>query len=116
MGISRKVHTIPFDINVGDWIYLGFRECIPTGEFRGPGREMMAPGIFHAYQLGAIEKLLTESQQKDQYYVKTLLDRGITPVVEVGSEKDIPYTRERLYTDLTQFIDGIVPTPGTERV
>lgn len=104
MGISRKIHAVPEGLEVGDWIYLGFRKYIPTGEYKRDGTEIKEPGIFHAYQVHTIEKLLTEKQQKDQYYVKTLLDRGITPVVEVDSEADIKPTQDRLYTDLSKFM------------
>jgi len=64
------------------------------------------PGIFHAFRVTSIEKLLTDAQQKDQYYVKTLLDRGITPVVEVDSEEEIEAVKARLYTDLSKFMEG----------
>ncbi len=106
MGISRKIHAVPEDLEIGDWIFLGYRKIIPTGEYAKDKSEILAPGIFHAFQVNTIEKLLTESQQKDQYYVKTLLDRGITPVVEVDSENEVEPARARLYTDLSKFMDA----------
>jgi len=106
MGISRKIPFVPEDLNVGDWVFLGFRKLIPTGEYNREHEEIKLPGIFHAFRVTSIEKLLTDAQQKDQYYVKTLLDRGITPVVEVDSEEEIEAVKARLYTDLSEFMEG----------
>jgi len=35
MGISRKIPFVPEDLNVGDWVFLGFRKLIPTGSITG---------------------------------------------------------------------------------
>ena len=104
MGISRKIPFIPDELNVGDWVFLGYRKLIPTEKYNKEHEEIRDPGIFHAYRVRSIEKLLTEAQQKDQYYVKTLLDRGVTPVVEVDSEDEVAPARERLYTNLSKFM------------
>jgi hypothetical protein len=40
---------------------------------------------------------------EDQYYIKSLLDRGITPVVEVDSEDEIEPAKERLYKSLDRY-------------
>ena len=63
----------------------------------------MKPGIFSAFRVNSIEKLLTGAQMEDQYYIKSLLDRGITPVVEVDSEDEIEPTKERLYKSLDRY-------------
>lgn len=104
MGISRKIPFVPDDLKVGDWVFLGYRKLIPTGNYNKDHEEILDPGIFHAFRVSTIEKLLTDAQQKDQYYVKTLLDRGITPVVEVDSEDEVAPARERLYTNLSKFM------------
>ena len=104
MGISRKIPFVPDDLEVGDWVFLGYRKLIPTGNYNKDHEEILDPGIFHAFRVSTIEKLLTDAQQKDQYYVKTLLDRGITPVVEVDSEDEVEVTKARLYTNLSKFM------------
>jgi len=104
MGISRKIPFVPDDLKVGDWVFLGYRKLIPTGNYNKDHEEILDPGIFHAFRVSTIEKLLTDAQQKDQYYVKTLLDRGITPVVEVDSEDEVEVTKARLYTNLSKFM------------
>ena len=67
MGISRKIPFVPEDLNVGDWVFLGFRKLIPTGEYNREHEEIKLPGIFHAFRVTSIEKLLTDAQQKDQH-------------------------------------------------
>ena len=104
MGISRKIPFVPDDLKVGDWVFLGYRKLIPTENYNKDHEEILDPGIFHAFRVSTIEKLLTDAQQKDQYYVKTLLDRGITPVVEVDSEEEIEAVKARLYTNLSKFM------------
>ena len=104
MGISRKIPFVPDGLEVGDWVFLGYRKLIPTGNYNKDHEEILDPGIFHAFRVSTIEKLLTDAQQQDQYYVKTLLDRGITPVVEVDSEDEVEATKARLYTDLSKFM------------
>ena len=104
MGISRKIPFVPDDLKVGDWVFLGYRKLIPTGNYNKDHEEILDPGIFHAFRVSTIEKLLTDAQQQDQYYVKTLLDRGITPVVEVDSEDEVEVTKARLYTNLSKFM------------
>lgn len=104
MGISRKIPFVPDDLEVGDWVFLGYRKLIPTGNYNKDHEEILDPGIFHAFRVSTIEKLLTDAQQQDQYYVKTLLDRGITPVVEVDSEDEVEATKARLYTNLSKFM------------
>jgi len=104
MGISRKIPFVPDDLEVGDWVFLGYRKLIPTGYYNKDHEEILDPGIFHAFRVSTIEKLLTDAQQQDQYYVKTLLDRGITPVVEVDSEDEVEATKARLYTNLSKFM------------
>jgi len=104
MGISRKIPFVPDDLKVGDWVFLGYRKLIPTGNYNKDHEEILDPGIFHAFRVSTIEKLLTDAQQQDQYYVKTLLDRGITPVVEVDSEEEIEAAKARLYTNLSKFM------------
>ena len=104
MGISRKIPFVPDDLKVGDWVFLGYRKLIPTGNYNKDHEEILDPGIFHAFRVSTIEKLLTDAQQQDQYYVKTLLDRGITPVVEVDSEDEVEATKARLYTNLSKFM------------
>jgi len=103
MGISRKIHAIPEDLKIGDWVFLGYRKLIPTGERTKDGDVVMKPGIFSAFRVNAIEKLLTGPQMEDQYYIKSLLDRGITPVVEVDSEDEIEPAKERLYKSLDRY-------------
>ena len=104
MGISRKIPFVPDGLEVGDWVFLGYRKLIPTGNYNKDHEEILDPGIFHAFRVSTIEKLLTDAQQQDQYYVKTLLDRGITPVVEVDSEDEVEATKARLYTNLSKFM------------
>jgi hypothetical protein len=103
MGISRKIHAIPEDLKIGDWVFLGYRKLIPTGERTKDGDVVMKPGIFSAFRVNSIEKLLTGAQMEDQYYIKSLLDRGITPVVEVDSEDEIEPAKERLYKSLDRY-------------
>jgi hypothetical protein len=105
MGISRKIAYVPEGLEVGDWVYLGYRKLIPTGRFGKNGKEIKYPGIFHAFQVQRVEKLLTEKQQQDQAYVRDLLKRGVTPVVEVDDESQIEETKQRLYTKLSDFMD-----------
>lgn len=106
MGISRKIAYIPEGLEVGDWVYLGYRKLIPTGQYDKKGRKIKDPGIFHAFQVQRVEKLLTEKQQQDQAYVRDLLKRGVTPVVEVDDESQIEETKQRLYTKLSDFMDN----------
>lgn len=106
MGISRKIGFVPEGLQPGDWVYLGYRKLIPTGHFNKKGEEVKDPGIFHAFKIQRIEKLLTETQQQDQAYVRHLLERGIVPVVEVDDESQIEETKKRLYTKLSDFMDN----------
>lgn len=102
MGVSRKVRAVPEDLVIGDWVFLGYRKIIPTGTYDKDQDEILEPGIFHAFRVTSIEKVLTDAQQKDQYYIKSLLDRGITPVIEVDSEDQIKYAKARI-SDLSKF-------------
>lgn len=90
MGVSKRISTVPKDLELGStWVLLAHRQVVPV-EKEGPLFDMptLGPGIFFAFIPQRIEKIVTESQSKDESLIQRLQARGITPVVVPDDDQD----------------------------
>ena len=78
MGISKRIAKIPKGLKVSDPIYFVHPEAFPpeAGKVRGE------PGIFLAARVSAYHRIIDETQEKDEAFIKELEGLGITPVIE----------------------------------
>jgi len=102
MGVSRRIHAIPNDFEIGQWVLLAHRKAVPSavcdcgvesdpagmtnGETHDPGCSMFGtPGIFHAFQPSRIEYVVKGDETEEQ--LDRLEKRGVT-LVEVHPIKE----------------------------
>jgi hypothetical protein len=118
LGISRRITAVPKGFEIGKtWVLLAHpkacscerchgagiivEESIPAismgpdasiatkhepcSDCKASGR---AAGVFRVFRPNAIEKIVTETQSKDEAEMKKLTDRGITPVIVPDDDPD----------------------------
>jgi hypothetical protein len=85
IGVSKRIAALPKGIQKGDLVLLAHRQA--TSETIDGKTEKKA-GIFYAFHITRIEKLVSESQSKDEEAMKKLDKRGITAVVIPDNDKD----------------------------
>lgn len=86
MGISRRIHTVPHDFVAGKtWILMAHPKAVKIEE---NGEDRMGPGIIMGFRSDRIEKIITETQAKDEEAMKKLEKRGITPVIVPDNDPD----------------------------
>lgn len=85
MGVCKRIAQVPADFVVGrDWVYLARKSVkAKTLGIKLEGRKRVADVIFYAFRPSAIEYVLKEADLKNEKKIKDLVDRGITPVLEV---------------------------------
>ena len=89
LGVSRRLSALPRGLVLGrTWVLMAHRKAAlhptPNGLFKTkPG-----PGIFYAFKPTRIDKIITETQAKDENEMLKLERRGITPVVVPDDDKD----------------------------
>lgn len=89
MGVSKRIagNKIPEGVELGKtWCLLAHRKAYPTTkEVEKDGEKktiiQMTPGIFYAFRIQRVEKVLTKKQTENINYVEALKKEGITPVV-----------------------------------
>jgi hypothetical protein len=101
LGISRRVPSVPKGLMAGvTWIALCHRQ-VPCGPDREP-----VPGIFYLFRPERIEKVITESDTRDQGEMERLAKRGITPfIVPDGDPDHDPHGRPAGENDLDDLFD-----------
>jgi hypothetical protein len=88
MGISRRITAVPRGFKVGEhWVFLAHpkleRSINPdTKEAEWAG------GVFRVFKPTRIEKIITESQSKDEIAMKRLELQKITSVIVPDDDKD----------------------------
>jgi hypothetical protein len=88
MGVSRRISAIPRGFVLGEtWVLLAHPKAV-TVEDAETGQIRPGPGIFGAFLPTAIERLVSEEQAADEQAMHGLRERGITPVVVSGADKD----------------------------
>lgn len=82
LGISRRIKVIPRGFRLGEhWVFLAHpKAIIVEGEYR--------PGIFRLFKPVAIEKLVTETQSRDEEEMEKLQKMGVTPVIVPDDDRD----------------------------
>ena len=81
MGVSKRIHRVPDDMVRGDWVWLGYKKLFKDDDGRG-----FIPGVFFAFKVTDIHKIISDEQAEDEDYVKSILEKGMTPVVESCEE------------------------------
>ena len=100
LGISRRISSIPRGFKVGEtWVLLAHAKtmvCDACSEgdalqqkqcqkCKGTG---MLPGIFYVFRPAAIERIVTETESKDQEKMDALKRQGLTPVIVPDNDPD----------------------------
>ncbi|MFA5692784.1 MAG: hypothetical protein WC907_04125 [Acholeplasmataceae bacterium] len=78
MGVSKRIPYIPNAMQTGDWVWLCYKKVFKRDHEKGHD-----PGVFFAFQVTEVQKILTDKQQEDEEYIAELERFGITPVIEV---------------------------------
>jgi hypothetical protein len=88
MGVSRRISAVPRGFKIGEtWVFfahpkIGRRINPETGESDWIG------GVFRIFKPDRIEKIVTESDYKNEAVMAKLRDAGITPVPVPDDDKD----------------------------
>ena len=80
--VVLRIKTLPRDLRIGDIIYIASRWAIPSGTYNEYGEEKYLPGVFFVFKVASIERVLTTEQMKNKRYIRGLVSKGITPVIE----------------------------------
>lgn len=88
-GISKRISALPHGFKVGaTWVMLAHKKAITKTAAEGSTALFQeVPGIFYAFCPLRVEKIITESMEKDGEGAK-LRERGITPVVVPDDDPD----------------------------
>jgi len=86
MGVSKRIAHIPKDLKSGDFVLLAHREA-GTVTLENLTIQKV-PAIFYGFTVTRIEKIITESESKDEKAMEELKKRSITPVVVSDEDKD----------------------------
>lgn len=98
MGISKRIATIPRELEVGKtWILLAHKEAgtkiidVDTDEEGNKTidgkKEIKVPAVFYAFRPKRIVKLITPDEANDKDLIDNLKKRGITPLVGITDGK-----------------------------
>lgn len=91
LGVSKRISKIPENLVLGDSIiYVAYKYMkFPLKDNDGKifAWESM-PAIFMSFVPDRIEKIITESQSKNEELMKGLEEKGITPVIVPDNDPD----------------------------
>ena len=93
MGVCKRISHIPKDLKLGeDWVFLAHPEACEKevenpNSLNGKGKEKV-PGIFYVFKPQRVEKIVTETQAKDEDEMEKLRKRGITPITVPDDDPD----------------------------
>jgi len=79
-GISRRITAVPRGWRFGQYVALAHPKVMIEGQRK--------PGIFRLFRPTAIEKIVTETESKDEAAMQALADKGITPFAVPDDDKD----------------------------
>lgn len=107
MGISKRIHSFPDDIEIGDRVYLAYKKCIPTvlpPEERMKRRNknivsVMEPGIFYAFTVTDLQKVMDHRKATKPEEIAKVITNGVTPVVEYDEPEEIEAIRTKIESD-----------------
>ncbi len=94
-GVSKRIPAIPKNLKIGDKLFLVHNEALPEKNADGTKCENRT-GVFYAATITEFHKILTEKQANDPEYIDDLIEKGITPVLEVDDDTT-EYTRTCAY-------------------
>jgi len=98
-GISKRITAVPRGFEVGK-TWMAHLEAGEEPAEKGEDFETRTdkdgqlscikrvPAVFYVFKPTAIEKIVTESQSKDEKEMEDLKKRGITPVIVPDDDKD----------------------------
>ncbi len=73
-GISRRIHSIPRDFEIGKtWVLLAHRKAVPGHD--ETGQEIMTPGLFLVWKPDRIEYVVTDQETEEE--LERMEQRGI---------------------------------------
>ena len=85
LGISKRIANIPENFKLGKTVvYLAMQDI----EFKIEGGSVFYNAIFMSFKPKRIEKIITETQAKNEEFMKELKEKGITPVVVPDNDPD----------------------------
>jgi hypothetical protein len=107
MGISKRIHAFPDELEIGDRIYLAYKKCFrteipPEEQRKGRGRkktEVWEPGIFYAFTVTALHKVMNHQKAINPEEVAKLITNGVTPVVEFDNPEDVKKIHDVVNSD-----------------
>ncbi len=96
MGISKRISAVPNGFKLGEtWVFMAHKKAgkkIPVVKPEGypilSTKRVEVPAVFCVFKPARIEKIITETQSKDEVEMKKLKERGITPVAVPDDDKD----------------------------
>jgi len=89
MGVSKRIHCVPRDFILGEtWVLLAHIKGAIVPDPNNDVFPVEVPAIFYAFKPQRIEKIVPESQTKDEKEMARLKKRGITPVAVPDHDND----------------------------
>lgn len=82
MGVSKRIPFIPEDLKIGDWVYLAHNNVFKVD------KKHYEAGIFYAFKVTKIEKIITTSQSKNKKLMDSLKEKNIVPVIVPDDDPD----------------------------
>lgn len=99
LGISKRISAVPRNFKLGEtWIYLAHLEAgerpFTEEETKKDSMETelaktkRIPAVFYCFKPQRIEKIITESQSKNDIEMQRLKLQNITPIIVPDTDKD----------------------------
>lgn len=82
LGVSKRIPFIPSDLGMGDWVWLAYNDIFKID------KKHYEAGIFYAFKVTKIEKIITTSQSKNKKLMKNLEEKNIIPVIVPDDDPD----------------------------
>jgi len=91
LGVSRRIAAVPRGFRLGQtWVLVAHGQAVRIGREKGTIMEVYkkTAGIFSAFKPTRIEKIITESESRNEEEMLKLANRGITPIVVPDDDAD----------------------------
>lgn len=85
MDVCKRIARVPKGLKIGDFVLLAHKEA---GTKLVNGETIPFPAIFYGFHVRKIEKIITESQSKDEKIMNELKEKNINPVIVPNDDKD----------------------------
>jgi hypothetical protein len=87
-GVSKRIPAIPKQLKIGDSLFLVHNNALSEKDENGVKRDSRT-GLFFVATITEFQKIVNEKQAEDGEYIQSIVDQGITPVLELESDEEL---------------------------